>query len=241
MVSPDVLYKYMPPKTGLKVLTDKKIRFTQPCFLNDPFEFRPGFPAISDEALGHFERRIAAERDTVYLEKSRLYGVLSLTEKRDSIPMWAHYSDSQKGFAIGFDTGSDLFRDAIEQGKLQRVQYTLERVNLTRGLGDQSHVHPDKIFLTKSKDWVYEKEWRWIESGCPFDYAEVELLKETGELLFLRPLPSNSILEVILGYRANRGLIESIQALISCADYKHVKLFKVVLDTSHYKLKVEPL
>ena len=45
--TPSVLYKYMHPDR-LDVVENQKIRFTQPNFLNDPFEVRPIFRSIFD-------------------------------------------------------------------------------------------------------------------------------------------------------------------------------------------------
>jgi hypothetical protein len=106
---PNVLYKYLVPGR-IDVLTERKIRFTQACFLNDPFEFRPDMPVPDAEGLGHLEAKIAKERDAGYQEKSELYGILSLTAKNDSIPMWTHCAATHSGFLIGFDTGSSLFK-----------------------------------------------------------------------------------------------------------------------------------
>ena len=38
-----VLYKYVSPER-IEVLLNKRLRFTQACALNDPFEFSPGAP-----------------------------------------------------------------------------------------------------------------------------------------------------------------------------------------------------
>jgi hypothetical protein len=222
---PNLLYKYVSPKR-IDVLINKRIRFTKPCFLNDPFEFRPGMP----EAPGHFEAKIAKKREAACEDESRNSCILSLAERRDLIPMWAHYADEHRGFVIGFDTGSAFFSQAIADRKLRPVRYQQERVSLTRGLlPDQPSVKPDAIFRTKSLDWAYEQEWRWVECCDP------------SQPIYLRPIPSDSIREVVLGYRIDPKTAEAILALKSIADYEHVRLFRVVLSKSHYSLEVEPL
>jgi hypothetical protein len=235
---PDILYKYVAPER-IDVLLKKRIRFTQACFLNDPFEFSPGAPIAEGAGLGHFERGIASKRSAQFLAKSRICGVLSLTENNTSIPMWAHYAAAHTGLAIGFDTSSGMFKQAIADRKLQKVQYQTERVSLTRGLRGRPYVGPDAILLIKSTDWEYEREWRWLERGDPHEYAEV-VSTPNGDL-FLRPLSPRCIRQVILGHRISRTLAESIQALKSVPDYRHLELFGVVLDASQYKLDIEPL
>jgi hypothetical protein len=224
-----ILYKYVPPER-IDVLLKRRIRFTQPCFLNDPFEFTPGFPADKPENVGHFEAKIARERGTFFREQSRICGVLSLVEGANSIPMWTHYAAGHTGFVIGFDAESGLFSQARVDGKLDAVKYRLDRPSLTRGAAG-----PDEIFMTKSSDWAYEREWRWIERRSPFEYAEV-VAAPNGELLFLRPIPPRSICELVLGCRVSRTHAESIQALTSIPDYAHVKVLKAVLNPSHYRL-----
>jgi hypothetical protein len=68
--TPPILYKYVRPER-IDILLNKRIRFTQPCFLNDPFEFAPGFPEDEPENIGHFEVKVASERDTFFREQSR--------------------------------------------------------------------------------------------------------------------------------------------------------------------------
>jgi hypothetical protein len=231
---PDVLYKYVLPER-IDILLQKRIRFTQPCFLNDPFEFKPGAPEADD--IGHFEAKVAKLREDDYRDKSALYGVLSLTPKKDSIPMWTHYAASHRGFVIGFDTRSGPFLQAIEEGRLRLVTYSAERVNVTRGLPEQSWADPDTIFHSKSTDWDYEQEWRWLESRAPGEYADL-VSGSNGELLFLRRIPAESIREIVLGCRADSSLIESVRALQLTPSYRHLKLFKVALNPSRYILDV---
>lgn len=183
------------------MLREKKIRFTQPCFLNDPFEFTPGMPNV----YGHHQTWVGNRRATTFGEKARQCGVLSLPQKNNSIPMWAHYAASHAGFAIGFDTGSSFLRKAIEDRKLHPVRYLPERVSLT-GLEN-----PDAILVTKSTEWHYEEEWRWIECCSPDEYDEVRSAPN-GEVLYLRSIPPQCIQEVVLGYRIEPCLAELIRA-----------------------------
>lgn len=238
-MSPETLYKYVPPDR-IDVLVKRKIRFTQPCLWNDPFEFRPGMPAGAGR-LGAVERRAAEKRDAAFRDKARLYGVLSLTTKNDSIPMWVHYAAAHTGLVIGFDTGSaGLFKEAIDSHKLQKVQYQSERVSLTRGLKDRCWVSPNPILWTKSLAWKHEEEWRWVESD-PSKYRDEIKAAPNGELIFLRRIPPQSIREVILGCRSGSVLEQSIRTLKSDPDYKRLLLFKAALSKNQYKLDIEPV
>ena len=44
------------------------------------------------------------------LNKIMRLGIFSLSEVNDSLPMWAHYADNHKGFAIGFNTSGSFFK-----------------------------------------------------------------------------------------------------------------------------------
>lgn len=227
-----ILYKYVVP-ARIDILLQKKIRFTQPCFLNDPFEFKPG---RAEGPTGHLERRIGKDYEAAYREKSRVYGILSLAERRDSIPMGTHYADSHRGFVIGFSTESEWLQNTGPA--LRKVEYRKQRGCLTR------HRSPgesnEDIFYWKSREWRYEKEWRWLESRDPSEYAEL-VRAESGELLFLRSILPNSIRQVVLGYRASPCLREKIQALKANQDYRHLKIFQVDLHGSRYRLKISRL
>ena len=229
------LYKFVGP-ARLNVLLDKDIRFTQPATLNDPFEFRCGAP----EDPGHFEAKIHKKIEDESLRDSRNFGVLSLTEKEDSIPIWTHYADSHKGFAIGFDTSSEWLENARGEGKLRRVEYVKKRILSTRPSKEHPELRSGDILMTKRDEWEYEAEWRWIERRGPSEYAKVKSTDD-GELIFLCPFPPASVREIILGYRSSPALIESIRTLASTSDYAHVSLLRMALDESRYRLNVERL
>lgn len=233
---PHILYKYVAPER-IDVLLEKRIRFTQPYLLNDPFEFNPGMRVPGDEGIGHFEKRIAEETYRPHYDaQSRMSGVLCLTEIADSIPMWTHYAAGHRGFAIGFDTTSDLFQKAIDpysDSPLSRVRYESDRPVLTGG-----RTHPDTIFFTKSKEWEYEHEWRWLELRRPEEYAKVVAGPE-GQLLYLRCISAKDVRRIVLGLRTSPQLSESVRILKASSEYKHLELFHVRLSEHEYKLRLE--
>jgi hypothetical protein len=105
------LYKYLTADRALQILCTGEIRFTQPAFLNDPYEshltidrheeiakaqsdLKELAPELSEERI-----RINAEEiwmDTAFTQYRELrsnLGVLSLTEDPINLLMWAHYGD----------------------------------------------------------------------------------------------------------------------------------------------------
>jgi hypothetical protein len=92
---PPVLYKYCSPDRA-DIIEGKRIRFTQPRKLNDPFEMIVQTKDLDPGILqATFEEA----------------AVLCMSEDWDTILMWSHYADSNKGFVLGLDTSSPFFTD----------------------------------------------------------------------------------------------------------------------------------
>jgi len=100
-------------------------------------------------------------------------GVLCLSEVRDSILMWAHYTSGYKGFCLEFINPMQiqLFAEAL------KVRYR-ENYPLCKFFADNRDEKLIAALLTKSYLWKYEKEWRIIEheSGPGWYHFPKELL-----------------------------------------------------------------
>jgi len=90
--------------------------------------------------------------------------VCCFSERNDSIPMWAHYADEHKGFCIEYDI-YDQAKELIRF--LFPIIYTDEITDVTKELSDGVIGWGIKPTIFKSKDWSYEKEWRFIRSTPP--------------------------------------------------------------------------
>jgi hypothetical protein len=98
-------------------------------------------------------------------------GITCFCKVRDDILMWAHYADKHKGLCFEFDGSENciFFSDA------QQVNYE-DFTNVL--LGEDSGTTMQRIILTKSKHWSYEREYRIFRpdmAGQKLDYP-VELL-----------------------------------------------------------------
>lgn len=171
------LYKYVRfYEHSLDILRNRRIWFSTPERLNDPFEFSFHLTAM------HIGR---IPIDKVSLEAAvtdmRQYGVLSLSEISDNILMWSHYADSHKGFCIEFER-----TDSNELGNWDHCLPVLYDEYLPTfapaELLDKKVV--SNILTTKSRLWSYEKEWR--------------ILAKKGNQT--HPLPGN-ITGIVFGYR----------------------------------------
>jgi hypothetical protein len=112
-------------------------------------------------------------------------GVLTLSEVRDHVLLWAHYADSHRGICLEFDSAKagfprlssvrytndcPRFEEVIEAigvhhlnqqrpGLLANVAYQAATHNLPR---DAIWFWTGHWLYSKSADWEYEKEWRAV-------------------------------------------------------------------------------
>lgn len=177
-VQPRYLYKYF-SRTGIqRFLHTRSIRFTPPCMFNDPFEALPalvGLPRLKEDK--HFLRQHlhAALAKSIGCN----VGMFCLSETPLNHLMWGHYGSDHRGGAIGFDMSHPFFSaNKTRAGYLQwlrKVDYSGKRPEL-----GVSHFQENKMgllndhgagwlkllgsehpmFLTKSRHWSYEREWR---------------------------------------------------------------------------------
>jgi hypothetical protein len=135
-------------------------------------------------------------------------GVLCLSEVRDSILMWGHYTDSHQGFVVGFDSDHPFFsrqrggRD--EFGFLRRVEYRSQRPQVT--LTDTTSL---AWFQTKSELWSYEKEWRIVRV---LSEAEHRIDRSPFPICLFEFAP-DAVREIIVGMRSAPSFIDEIQYL----------------------------
>lgn len=110
-------------------------------------------------------------------------GVLSLTENKENILMWAHYAAQHTGFCLEFDAYNLFFARALPVG----YDVSLPTLNLI-----QRHQREDIVdmLLTKAKDWEYEQEWRIVDH-------------ENGP--GVQSFPEEALTGVILGCRMQDG------------------------------------
>jgi len=92
-------------------------------------------------------------------------GVLSLSERWDSVLMWSHYADNHRGICIEFAT------DKLPHPFLQPVNYRAPRRIKASDLhkwkrGNSAEAERrvrETYYFAKAGPWRYEKEWRDIQ------------------------------------------------------------------------------
>jgi hypothetical protein len=160
-------------------------------------------------------------------------GILCLSEFRDSLLMWGHYTGCHKGFVIGFDSEHPFFRRRINETDeffyLRKVKYQKDIPNITPAPSYD-------WFLSKADVWSYEKEWRMLDGFC----RAAKTIESHPYLIHLFDFPPDAIKEVILGMRSEPSFVNEIQNLLK-SDVPHATLKKASEDPNQYALIIEDL
>jgi hypothetical protein len=194
---------------------------------------------------------------------SEQYGVLCISQRRDSILMWGHYCDKPCGLVIGFDKSSAIF----QQGKgLRPVTYVQNRVGYDAcwefGSPELSD-YEEQIIFHKNADWNYEHEVRQIftlssssltkkplgDKGkkiCSFLWKYVySFLRHVGHedkdqtSRYFLHFPPEAIVSVTLGPRRSPALENDVRVLLQKPCFSHVKLDRAVLNKNDFVLEFE--
>lgn len=249
-------YKYL-PISRLSYLEDELLRFTQPGDLNDPFECLPQKPSEEEFNLlidtvilnlpkvnKEFERNTKDKFNTEYLKD--LYknanknvnddiGILSLSKNWNNTLMWSHYTNSHKGFCIGFDKNHNFFENYLSDDKctskfIKEVEYSETRVKIPMILGQEKlNFEP---YITKSLDWKYEEEIRIISSLNSAD----EIKPKEPYNIHLFKVSHSCITQIILGANIE---IENENEIRKFASEKNIEIYKAKISDTKYNMERE--
>jgi hypothetical protein len=220
-----------------RILIDGAVYCSNPKDFNDPWDCRPCFskklldepaqyervvqwfigsgrrrdPSISDAEHSRREQVLRNERArlewmidqmTASIEHAMYaqYRVYCLSTHADSPLMWSHYARSHHGVCLEFSVQNTLFCASLPVEYLDRYP----EVDLT----DDSHDGTLRTFLTKSKDWSYEHEFRLVVAAPGFAFPDLPATKDN-----FVPLPTGALKAVIMGClmpERDRELIRSL-------------------------------
>jgi hypothetical protein len=222
------IYKYQPiNKNTLTGLHQAKLWVSKPSALNDPFEFRlkrsstpKGFEMFRKDNSHNFDLVKLKDEELLpiaikeYEKKIYEMGVVCFSKANDSILMWAHYGDHNKGMCLEFTFKNGQI---LPNTGFREVKYTeyypeidLEKVWHENGLA--------KVLWTKSKEWEHEKELRQI--------------RISGNELIDYPIQLSGI---IFGLRTPENEKELIKNILKDKD---IKFQQIQLAHEEYKLEV---
>jgi len=158
-------------------------------------------------------KRFQNEKDEeYYLLQNSHYGIVSFCINWRNFILWSYYSDSHKGYAIGFH--EELLRNSGLFGRGGKVIYRKEKPRI--------HPKEDDIMKrafiethVKSINWRHEKEYRLTKLFFPtlpsIDDRKIHY-------------PDNFIKEVIIGCQAST---ETINEITSITREKHIATYKL--------------
>jgi hypothetical protein len=177
-------------------------------------------PSDPEETFKNFDKQLSSA------------GIFSLSESDDNELMWAHYADSSKGIALGFERVKGSKLDNEEN--FIRVNYTNKRPTfggegfkvkifmVSQGKNLQQISFNDDTFRnaisTKTTIWDYEKEWRYIE-------------EKSGSY----PYPGK-LKEVIFGLKCPQSIRAHYVELIKNTFQYEVELYEMVVAPGIAKL-----
>lgn len=154
------------------------LRITPNSCLNDPFEIR--LSAATKKQIDLLDKNSFSNdgRSTSmkFEEFMRRHGVISFSKTYDNLLMWSHYSNYHKGIAVEFDidikSPFSLFNtgyvSTASDIKFSKVKYRKRRGYPSAFTEADISTVAEHYYLTKSKEWRYEKEYRFI---VPFTMA----------------------------------------------------------------------
>lgn len=141
------------------------------------------------DQISWLERRLSQMAHEV----SSKVGVFCVSERYDSLPMWAHYAGNATGLVVEFAGLEEIFM-GDNTGVLSepiRVRYDRDRISVT--FDTQSHY---SLFFSKFPDWRYEQEIRIV---LPLSDCRKETIGERS--LYIREIPQACISRLILGWK----------------------------------------
>jgi hypothetical protein len=171
--------------------------------------------------LDYMERKLFAAIESIRAK----VGILSLSERYDSLPMWAHYADQAKGFVAIFENLERSFK-GDETGSLnvpKPVVYTERFIGMTFDPSTQ-----DRLFFSKLSDWSYEREWRVVT-------ALKACRRSSDGKLYLHDVAPPHLAGVICGWRVDKEELSSLSDDLKRVN-PNVRLIGAVLDGGRVSL-----
>lgn len=180
-----IIYKYLSDIFPIEShLESPEIKLSLVRTLNDPYEGQMTKQAIDkfvDIFVNHSD--VFKRFKTMHgIEVSKILAVeaivsvlnntciTSFSETQRNLLMWAHYASQHKGVCIGYST--ELLKDGDEDMLMKvnydSVLYEQEYLDALEGSTefDSEIINElcNRLFTTKSNDWSYEKEHRYVST-----------------------------------------------------------------------------
>ena len=244
-----LLYRYSPADyNNIRNLEKETVFLSATGSMNDVFEGLSG--AVEEDVLQNIDKLY----DLAFIK--------SFSERKDSLLMWSTYADNYAGMCVEYDM-KQLEDDSILY-HLFPVRYSNERLirnNLTITYeelikikyaitnGDDYDFDFNKdvmgLFLSKSEEWKYEKEWRllysYLQLNIPYSEIETEFDSPNERLLYYkkwdetgkRTIKMPCITHIYLGPKMQSNIKNHIREI---GEKLKVPVTELVLNKKEYKL-----
>lgn len=167
-------------------------------------------------------------------EASEHAGILCLSGRNDSIPMWSHYSNSHKGVVIGVEADDESFRHS----KLSEVKYYKHRVSIDPKAEAGSKLwwrQINRIIFSKSLEWRYEAEHRMVFLQKHLISGQIDNVRSA----YFVTLNNSAFRSVIFGCLISQADEARINQLLSMRwRFSHVKKFQAIRHPKNFALKI---
>lgn len=243
-----IVYKYLSPTNGLKVLLKKSLKFSRPYEFNDPFDcyeelikFKLNHNFINEHkevgilVLDDFEKSLTEEQLLKHLKKVYTFKnpvvkeifnnslkqlwISCFSKSYKEILMWSHYGHYHKGICIGFNyLGLSKTFDFIPSDV--KYQKRFRKVDYCLD-ANNAIAH---MINTKSSDWKYEQEvrLRTMEDMAPG-------MSANGILT----IDAESVSEIIIGCNCAIRL-DTLRTRIEKLGFKNIKIIKLVMSGNSF-------
>lgn len=152
----------------------------------------------------------------------------------NSVLMWSHYADNNKGICLEFENEGFLDVSYSEERTAIRIRKLMYKILWNFHTKEKLEISKKELpifliaiapLLTKSKDWAYEKEVR-----CIFNSSNKQLISRNDQFFYrLKTLKS-----IILGCRTSEN---DKCDFIKIAQHKGVPVYEIVLTKDTYLLE----
>ena len=155
-------------------------------------------------------------------------GICSLAEESTDQVMWAMYASNYEGFCIEYDfehsveAAIDTFPALYSDGRNNNIirliaeflcNMLVERISNHKIQTSASSFY--KIYLTKSLEWSFQKEWRVLGDAD-------------------KKVPAPRITAVYIGHKAKRN---NVRSMLKLSREKGFKVFKTKINSSTLKIE----
>jgi len=181
---------------------------------------------------------IEDELSKTIIDKSKDLVISCFSKKEDSILMWAHYADNNRGLCLELENEDFLemyYSSEKSSMKIKKLMYKIlwhyhmgSKFEIVKS--DQSeYLLAIAPFLTKADDWKYEQEVR-----CIFNKNNIKVLKKDDKYFY----KMKAIKSITFGCRTPNDEKNEITKI---ALEKGIKTYETILSKESYRLVKIPL